>query len=271
VRPIDSILKRRFFTQEYWVLLERIAAYYQTPLIQVLKTALPPGLLARSQRRLRLCRDRIPPQLDIDTQLAPGVGQLLTALQQSTSGDYTWQYLRQRGLGSYRAIHQLVQLGWAESYLAPPQPPRAKQRQAISVICPDVAAREDLTNRQVDILKTLQRHGGELWLSDALQLCKTTSATLKRLATAGCVVIEPREVLRTAHGPHQVPDQPKPLTQDQARALETIHRQYQGSQFYCMGSPGLAKPRFICRPLPPGLNRGSRCWCWCQKLALPPS
>jgi len=268
VRPIDSILKRRFFTKEYWVLLERIAAYYQTPLIQVLKTALPPGLLARSQRRLRLCRDRIPAQ--IDTRLAPGVGQLLTALQQSASGDYTWQYLQRRGLGSYRAIHQLVQLGWAESYLAPPQPPKAKQRQAISVSCPDVTAREDLTTRQADIIKTLQRHGGELWLSDALQLCKTTSATLKRLAAAGCVVIEPREVLRTAHGPDQRPDQPKPLTPDQARALETIHRQQQGRQILLHGVTGSGKTEVYLQAIAPRLKQGKSVLVLVPEIGLTP-
>lgn len=252
IRTIDSILKRRFFSQHYWLLLQRVADYYQTPLIQVVKAALPPGLLARSQRRLRLCPDRVPAQ--IDARLSPGVAQLLAVLQQSATGDYTWQYLQRRGIGNYRAMHQLVQLGWAESYLAPPQPPRPKRRQAVSVICGDGADRDDLTARQVDIVKTLQRHGGELWLSDALQLCKTTSATLKRLATAGCLVIEPREILRTAHGPAQPADQPKPLTLAQAEALNAIQQQHGEVQILLHGVTGSGKTEVYLQAIAPRLK-----------------
>ncbi|MEM8613949.1 MAG: primosomal protein N', partial [Cyanobacteria bacterium P01_H01_bin.105] len=54
LRNIDSIISRGFFSKDYWKLLEQVAHYYQAPLIQVIRTALPPGLLGRSQRRIRL-------------------------------------------------------------------------------------------------------------------------------------------------------------------------------------------------------------------------
>ncbi|MGI0490053.1 hypothetical protein ACN4EK_32035, partial [Pantanalinema rosaneae CENA516] len=54
IREIDSVISAGFFPTHYWTLLHRVAAYYYTPLIQVVRVALPPGLLARSQRRVRL-------------------------------------------------------------------------------------------------------------------------------------------------------------------------------------------------------------------------
>ncbi|MBE9112260.1 primosomal protein N', partial [Nodosilinea sp. LEGE 07298] len=134
IRPVEGVVEQRFFAPSYWALLQRVAHHYQVPLMQVLKTALPPGLLAKSQRRLRLRRDRTTPPLP--NPLATGLKDLLDDLQRSPAGDYTWLYLQRRG-HSYRVMQQLIQLGWAESYLAPPQPPQAKQRQAVTLVCGD--------------------------------------------------------------------------------------------------------------------------------------
>jgi primosomal protein N' (replication factor Y) len=268
IRPVAGILERRFFSAAYWQLLQQVATYYQTPLITVLKAALPPGLLARSQRRLRLCPEHIPEHLD--EQLSPGVAQLLTALRQSPTGDYTWQYLQRRRIGNYRTIQQLIQLGWAESYLAPPQPPTPKLRQAVTVVCGDGPKLSDLTARQAEILATLKRQGGELWLSDALQLCKTTSSTLKRLAQAGYVVIEPREVLRTEMGPEQVADQPKLLTPAQAQALDLINKRHQASQILLHGVTGSGKTEVYLQAIAPRLAKGQSALVLVPEIGLTP-
>jgi primosomal protein N' len=54
VKPVAAVISPGVFSPSYWQLLEAVADYYQTPLMQVIRTALPPGLLARSQRRVRL-------------------------------------------------------------------------------------------------------------------------------------------------------------------------------------------------------------------------
>jgi primosomal protein N' (replication factor Y) len=54
IRDVEEVVCSGFFPTNYWTLLERVAQYYYTQLIQVVKVALPPGLLARSQRRIRL-------------------------------------------------------------------------------------------------------------------------------------------------------------------------------------------------------------------------
>ncbi|NJP09920.1 MAG: hypothetical protein HC866_10915 [Leptolyngbyaceae cyanobacterium RU_5_1] len=56
VRPVESIVSSGFFPPTYWQVLNRVAEYYCTPLMQVIRVALPPGLLRRSQRRVRLIK-----------------------------------------------------------------------------------------------------------------------------------------------------------------------------------------------------------------------
>ena len=53
IREVEDVVSVGFFPAAYWDLLNRVAEYYYTPLIQVIRVALPPGLLGRS-RRLRL-------------------------------------------------------------------------------------------------------------------------------------------------------------------------------------------------------------------------
>ena len=269
IRPVEGIVEQRFFAPSYWALLQRVAHHYQVPLMQVLKTALPPGLLARSQRRLRLRRDRIP-QSPLDS-LSPGSAALLDDLQQSRSADYTWPYLQKRG-HSYRAMQQLVQLGWAESYLSPPQPPQAKLRQAVTLV--GDPSPTDLTPRQQDIIATLRRQGGDLWLSDALQLCQTTSPTLKRLAQAGYLVIEPREQLRAESGPALVPDHPKALTGYQAAALDSINKSIdksqQGRQFLLHGVTGSGKTEVYLQAIAPHLAAGRSALVLVPEIGLTP-
>ncbi|WP_017299166.1 primosomal protein N' [Nodosilinea nodulosa] len=266
IRAVGGIVEQRFFAPSYWALLQRVAHHYQVPLMQVLKTALPPGLLARSQRRLRLRRDRVP-QTRPDV-LSPGGSALLDDLQRSRSADYTWPYLQKRG-HSYRAMQQLVQLGWAESYLSPPQPPQAKRRQAVTLVGGDPLP-IDLTPRQQDIIATLRRQGGDLWLSDALQLCQTTSPTLKRLAQAGCLVIEPREQLRAESGPALTPDQPKALTGYQAAALDSINRHSQGRQFLLHGVTGSGKTEVYLQAIAPRLAAGQSALVLVPEIGLTP-
>ena len=268
VRPVDSVINQRFFSPSYWTLLERVATYYQTPLMQVIRAALPPGLLAKSQRRIRLRRDQIP--ADASAFLPPAAQKLLLLLQQSSSGDYTWQYLQQRERTSRRALDQLLQRGWVESYLAPPQPPRPKRRQAVTVVTSAIAEAENLTSRQRDILIQLQRQGGELWLSDALQLCQTTSATLKRMATSGHLVIDEREVLRQGHIAKEAGDRPKSLTPDQQQALTAIAEAPVLSQILLHGVTGSGKTEVYLQAIAPRLAAGQSALVLVPEIGLTP-
>lgn len=246
IKPIEEVINTSFFTKEYWQVLNRVADYYQTPFIRVLKAALPPGLLSKSQRRVRLRQSQYQSQsikniepVSNNHRLSQSAIQLLETLKRSPEGDYSWQHLQRqikapRKTGSAtQAIRQLRQAGLADSYLAPPRSPKAHKRQAVSLTRSlqgvaegpqsNTDAATSLSKRQKEIVNTLERQGGELWLSDALQQLHTTSKTLKKIEAAGYILIEPREILRASSHSQAGPDRPKPLTADQAKALKTLH------------------------------------------------
>ncbi|BDA70859.1 primosomal protein N' [Calothrix sp. PCC 7716] len=54
IKQVEDVVHKHFFQESYWKLMERVSQYYYTPLIQVIRAALPPKLLAKSQRRVRL-------------------------------------------------------------------------------------------------------------------------------------------------------------------------------------------------------------------------
>ncbi|MEM7796357.1 MAG: primosomal protein N', partial [Cyanobacteria bacterium P01_C01_bin.118] len=255
LRDIDSVVSQGFFSKDYWKLLECVANYYQTSLIQVIRTALPPGLLGRSQRRIRLKQTVNSPELSSQlSQLKPSAQALLKVLHQSPQKDYTWRYLKRQHQQATMGLSQLLHQGWVESYLAMAAPPRPQQRQAVSLVAaPDAEA---LTQRQQEILVTLQRYGGDLWLSDALQRLRTTSTTLRRLAAKGYLSIEPRERLRVVSHSQATADTPKALTPDQMQVLSVLTGLSNYAQVLLHGVTGSGKTEVYLQAIMPRLQAG---------------
>ncbi|OKH40953.1 primosomal protein N' [[Phormidium ambiguum] IAM M-71] len=266
IRDVEEVVASGFFPTNYWELLKRVSTYYYTPLIQVVRAALPPGLLTRSQRRIRLIPEAIPPGaiefLNISAR------RILELLQTAKTGDYTWQYLQSKVRGGKPGLRDLLKRGWVESYLETPRHAQPKQKQAVTLIAElDVT---DLTPRQLEILTILQRQGGELWLSELLQLSQASGSTLKALEQKGYITIQYREILRSLQEPGQTPDTAKVLTPEQAAALNTINNLPGFAQVLLHGVTGSGKTEVYLQSIAPILEQGKSALVLVPEIGLTP-
>lgn len=265
VRSVGDIICQGFFPSGYWELLQQVADYYCTPLMQVIRVALPPGLLGRSQRRIRLKPELLPEAAS--TFLNPIAQRLLELLQRQKQGDYSWQYLQRQVRGADRGLKDLLRRGWVESYLEAPAPVRPKQQPAVTLIA-DLPL-IDLTSRQQEIVDVLKRRGGEMWVNDLLQTCQVSSSVLKTLAQKGCILIQQREVLRLESS-EATADQPKQLSADQARALEAIQGLSGFTSVLLHGVTGSGKTEVYLQAIEPILQRGQSALVLVPEIGLTP-
>ncbi|MEH2357323.1 primosomal protein N' [Nostoc sp.] len=286
IREVEDIVSVGFFPSAYWELLNRVAAYYYTPLIQVIRVALPPGLLGRSQRRIRLVGGRgaggtsatlrgrgaggsgyLLGSADPLAFLTPTARQVWELLQGQPAGDYSFVYLQQKVKSAYRGIRELLRFGLVESYLEPPRLNRPKLQKAVTLTG---TIDQELTTRQREILEVLRRQGGELWQNELLQICNASSSILKTLAQKGYIVVEEREVLRTEQGPALVGDGAKSLTTDQASALATIQTLDGFAQVLLHGVTGSGKTEVYLQAIAPLLNQGKSALVLVPEIGLTP-
>jgi primosomal protein N' (replication factor Y) len=101
IRPIEEVITSGFFKDTYWQLLEKVADYYSTDLMSAIRVALPPGLLGRSQRRIRLSPN-LPP--GAETFCSVVAGKVLRLLQSQKDGDYSVNNLRKHVKRASRGI-----------------------------------------------------------------------------------------------------------------------------------------------------------------------
>ncbi|MDY6807361.1 MAG: DEAD/DEAH box helicase, partial [Cyanobacteriota bacterium] len=266
VKKILDVVENNFFPPTYWQLLELTATYYQTPLIRVIRTSLPPGLLKRSQRRIRLRRDAIPTGGEIF--LNSSAAQILELLQNSKSGDYTWQYIQRKVRNGSRGLKDLIKRGWVESYLETPSPPRPKTQQAVTLLVHNLS--KDLTASQQKVVEQLRRRGGDMWMTDLLKTCSTSSSVVKRLEGKGYVVIDEREVLRQEGGRGDRSDKAKTLTRHQQQALETINGIDSFARVLLHGVTGSGKTEVYLQAIAPILARGQSALVLVPEIGLTP-
>ncbi len=258
-----------FFPAVYWELLNRVAEYYYTPLIQVIRAALPPGLLGRSQRRIRLKQAAIAKiQSGADAFLSPTARQILELLQAQTSGDYSFVYLQRQVRAANRGLRELLRASLVESYLEPPRFTRPKLQKAVTLV--GTGFEREVTPRQQEILEVLRRRGSDMWLSELLQVCSTSSSTLKALAQKGYIVIQEREVLRTDNALVMAGDQPKSLTFAQQEAVTTINQLDRFAQVLLHGVTGSGKTEVYLQVIAPLLLQGKSALVLVPEIGLTP-
>ncbi len=266
IREVEEVVSNSFFGAAYWELLQQVAEYYYTSLMGVIKVALPPGLLGRSQRRIRLKLENIP--VGGEAFLPIAARQVLQLLQAQSKGDYSVKYLKSQIKGASQGVQQLLKRGWVESYLELPRYSKPQTKQAVTLVGNVLSG--ELNKRQQEILQVLGDRGGELWLNEFLVLCKTTLPTLKTLAVKGYLVIEPREVLRQETSPMQAQDRPKPLTTAQAEAMATIDSLDGFAEVLLHGVTGSGKTEVYLQAIAPILRKGKSALVLVPEIGLTP-
>ncbi len=266
IREVEDVVSAGFFSANYWELLQQVANYYYTSLMGVIKVALPPGLLGRSQRRIRLKTKNIP--VGSEAFLPTAARQVLQLLQTQSKGDYSVKHIKSQIKGANWGIDQLIKRDWVESYLELPRYSKPQTKQAVTLV--GSVSSGELNKRQQEILQVLRDRGGELWLNEFLLLCKTTLPTLKTLAVKGYLVIEPREVLRQETSPLQAQDRPKTLTTAQAAALATINSLDGVAEVLLHGITGSGKTEVYLQAIAPLLAKGKSALVLVPEIGLTP-
>lgn len=271
LRAVIEVVARGFFPSHYWQLLTQVSRYYHTPLIQVIRTALPPGLLSRSQRRVR----RVPGSPAVDQvdlgEISEAARGLLALLHQTKTGSYSWRYLQQKVRGASGGLQELLRRGWVESFLETPRQSQPQQRQYVTLL-QEQDPNQTLTPRQQGVLQQLCQAGGDLGLSQLLQLTQASESVVKSLARKGFVNLHRREVLRSeASGPDLEPDQPKPLTADQSRVLaEILSTLDRFESLLLHGVTGSGKTEVYLQAIAPILARGKSALVLVPEIGLTP-
>lgn len=265
IKNVEDVVSVGFLPATYWALLNRVAEYYYTPLIQVIRGALPPGLLGRSQRRIRLIGEI---KRGVDAFLSPTARQILQLLQAQSAGDYSFAYIQRQVRGANHGLRELLRVSLVESYLEPPRNTRPKLQKAVTLV--GTGFERDVTTRQREVLEVLRRRGGDMWLSELLQICSTSSSTLKALEQKGYVVLQEREVLRTDNGPLSAGDQPKSLTGAQSQALATITQLDGTARVLLHGVTGSGKTEVYLQAIAPLLARGKSALVLVPEIGLTP-
>ncbi|WP_041740895.1 primosomal protein N' [Calothrix sp. PCC 6303] len=268
IREVEDIVSGGFFPVAYWELLKRVAKYYYTPLIQVVRVALPPGLLGRSQRRIKLVKTR--ESENSAAFLGQAARQILEILNSQAEGDYSFVYLQRQVKAAYRGVRELTKCGLVESYLEPPKVTKAKLQKAVTLT--SNLYDRTITTRQQEILEVLRRQGGEMWQTELLQACSASSSTLKTLAEKGCIVIEEREVLRreSSTGTALMGETAKNLTPAQIEALSSIQELESYTTVLLHGVTGSGKTEVYLQAIAPLLERGKSALVLVPEIGLTP-
>lgn len=274
VKSIEDVICSGLFSVSYWEVLERVAQYYCTSLVSVVKVALPPGLLDKSQRRIKLNPETIIPS-GAGTFLNPTARKILEILQAKPDSGYSYNHLQRQVKNISAGIRDLKRRNWIISYLEHPKPIRPKLKQAVTLAIDSLPL--DLTSRQSEVLQVLRRQGGEMWLTELISECRTSSGTVKALAEKGCIIVQEKEILRLGERDN-LANSPagwlggsfNSLTSAQTEALEVINSLNSYAEVLLHGVTGSGKTEVYLQAIAPILEQGKSALVLVPEIGLTP-
>lgn len=266
IRDIEDIIVQGFFTPHYWQFLEKVSKYYYTELITVIKVALPPGLLRKDTRRIKLNKQNIPEKYNILCSIQEQ--NIIQLLEGQKNGNYSEKYLKNKVKGAHKAIRSLIKKEWVISYLEPPKKIKPKLQKSVTLISENYP--EKLSKKQTTVLETLKNRGGELWLNDLIKNCQVSPTVIETLAENNCVVIEFKEKLRLSQEKGIIKDFEKKLTPSQTRALEVINNLIGYNQVLLHGITGSGKTEVYLQAIAPILEQGKSVLILVPEIGLTP-
>lgn len=269
IKEIDEVISTGFFPSHYWELLEITAQYYLTDLINVIRVALPPKLLGKSQRRVRLLSENICDNYEDDCNVTQM--QIIKLLKKSKTEDYSYNFINQKVTNARKAIKALVTRQWLEIYLQPPSKATPKLTKVVTFLGENEHSQLKLTQKQRDVLTILKNNDAELSLSELMRICELNSnSVINTLAKKGYVVIQERETLRLLQDCAPEKDLPKILTKDQHRALEIINSLDSYSTVLLHGVTGSGKTEVYLQAIAPILQKKKSALVLVPEIGLTP-
>ena len=277
IKSISAVVSSGIFPKPYWQMLTRIAEYYRTPLIQTVKTALPPKLLDQSHYRIKIKSQSflLPKAEESSQHKLPKASQMVWDFLQehknNTKG-ISRRYIRQK-LGKYASsgLKELQKLEWIETVLELPNRPQPRYEDIVVLL---KTTDSEVTTRQSEILTVLQHQGGECQKTQLCKIAKASVSTLLTLADKGYIAIAKRESLRLGGKSHTVMrDRAKALTDDQDVALQQILKaiaDQTAPQFLLHGVTGSGKTEVYLQAIAPILEAGKSALVLVPEIGLTP-
>ena len=266
IKDILEVLPEKFLSPNYLQLLQQVAEYYCTPLIKVIRATMPPGLLPKSQERIRLANN-IPADISLFLR-SKSAQDILKLLQASPSKNLSKKTIKAQIKGAEYGLKDLLKRGLVESYQESPKPIQAKRQLAVTLI--NDAFTTDLTAKQRNVLTILRHGNGEMWLTELLTQSNVTKVVINNLAEKGCVDINEKEKLRAPFFPTQTPDEPKTLTTHQQQALDIIKNLQGYAKVLLHGVTGSGKTEIYLQAIYPILESGKSALVLVPEIGLTP-
>jgi primosomal protein N' (replication factor Y) len=271
IKEISAVVSSGIFPKTYWELLTRTAEYYRTPVMQTVKTALPPKLLDQSHYRIKIKQLDSPAANPNFAKAAQMVWDFLQEHKGNSKG-LSRRYIQQKlGRSTGAGLRELQKLDLIETVLELPNRPQPKYEDIVVLIkVPD----HEITARQTEVLTILQHQGGECSKSQLCKLAKTSASVIQNLENKGYVVISKRESLRLGGKSHTViRDRPKALTPDQDFALQQILKAIANnnpSHFLLHGVTGSGKTEVYLQAIATVLEAGKSALVLVPEIGLTP-